>query len=93
MTDDRKVLERINYVPNSLDIPLITELFFVTHWPVPMDVIHALVLKRNAVETTPFVAVYKSNATLMCLERNLENRCQQLDFECSTQRNKIHTVR
>jgi len=57
-----------------------------------MEVLHSLIKERNAIETTPFVAVYESNVRLNSLVRKLETRCQQLDFECSTQRNKIHTL-
>lgn len=50
------------------------------------DTIHQQLLQRNALETTPFLSVHASNATLL-------NQVDALQRQCSAAEREIHTLR
>ena len=58
-----------------------------------MDVIHALVQERNALETEPFSSIIESNVALNASVYELQHRNDLLQIENSRQKDDIHKVK
>jgi autophagy-related protein 16 len=54
-----------------------------------MEEIHRLILKRNAVETSPFLLVHAANATLLNQVDALQTKCDSLERECAEQKQQL----
>jgi autophagy-related protein 16 len=54
-----------------------------------MNEILQLLVERNALETTPFVSIHESNATLLNQVDSLQNKCKAAKWEISRLRDEI----
>jgi len=57
-----------------------------------MDVLHQLILERNARETTPFVAIHEANTTLLNQIDALQAKCENLERELVVQQEKLESA-